>query len=140
MKIGLFILLLFSAITLNGQEVDKKFVEGTWEVTEVEKSPENPPFSLMTESFRNATFTFNKDESCSIKTTVQNSFFSMITSVVEQSNWRIIKENETTSIRIEKGDKKTLEIFVSIKESEVFFETGKKEDRAYFILKVEKKE
>jgi hypothetical protein len=130
---------LFLTIACYAQNIDSAFVEGVWKVENVEASPSKPPFSLMVKSFKNATFTFNKDKTCSIESTPNDSFFSMLTSIVAISSWKVTNEQAKPSIFIGKGERKALEIFVSVKEDETFFELGEVGDERYFLLKVKKK-
>ena len=139
MKKALFILMMITSSVLCAQRIDSRFVEGSWKVISVDQSPDNPPFSLMVNSFKKATFSFNQDQSCSLKTTSQNGLFRLMSDAVSESTWALSDQNMQPSIVIEGfGGKKNLEIFVSRAGSEVYFELGQPGDNNYFMLNVEK--
>ena len=139
MKKVIFILMLITSSVVFAQQIDHRFIEGSWKVISVEQSPDNPSFSLMVNSFKKATFTFNQDQSCSLKTSVQNGFFRLMSDAVSESTWALSTDGMRPSIVIEGfGGKKNLEIFVLQEGSEVFFELGQPEEDRYFLLNVEK--
>lgn len=138
MKKNILLLLLIST-AVNAQKIDTEFIQGTWKVTEVLKSPQKPPFSLMTDSFKHATFIFNEDKSAVIETSSPSQFFSMITSIIKGNTiWKLSNTGKTSSIKYEytHNKDKAMEIAVSTKENETFF-TLLSEEKT-FMLKVEK--
>jgi hypothetical protein len=121
------------------QQIDNQFIEGSWKVISVEQWPDNPPQSLLVNSFQKATFIFNQDQSCSLKTGLQNGLFRQLSDAVSDSTWALSDQNIRPSVVIEGFDgKKNLEIFVSQQGGEVFFELGLLGDDDYFMLNVEK--
>ena len=137
-KTFVFLFIVFSSTILNAQKIDDTFIEGTWKVISVDDSPNDPPFSLMVESFKKATFIFNTDQSCVLKTSLRNGFFVQMSEAVEISTWSISEESARSSVLIEDAGRKVLEIFVLQEGSDVFFELGEQGDQSYFLLKVEK--
>lgn len=139
MRKALFILMMIATSLVYSQQIDNRFIEGSWKVISVDQSPDNPPFSLLVNSFKKAIFTFNEDQSCSLKTGLQNGLFRLMSDAVSESTWALSDQNMQPSIVIEGfGGKKNLEIFVSRAGSEVFFELGQPGDDKYFMLNVEK--
>ena len=135
----MFIFMMLTTAVAFTQQINNEFIEGSWKVIGVDQSPDNPPFSLMVNSFEKATFVFSQDQSCSLKTTVQNGFFRLMSDVVSDSSWALSNQNMRPSIVIEGFDgKKNLEIFVSQIGSDIYFELGQPEDDNYFMLNVEK--
>jgi len=121
------------------QRIDNRFIEGSWKVISVDQFPNNPPHSLMVNSFKKAVFVFNQDQSCSLKTGLQNALFRSMSDAVSESTWALSDQNMRPSIVIEGfGGQKNLEIFVSQVGSDVYFELGQPEDDDYFMLNVEK--
>ncbi len=139
MRKALFILMMIATSLVYSQQIDNRFIEGSWKVISVDQSPDNPPFSWLVNSFKKAIFTFNEDQSCSLKTGLQNGLFRLMSDAVSESTWALSDQNMQPSIVIEGfGGKKNLEIFVSRAGSEVFFELGQPGDDKYFMLNVEK--
>lgn len=131
----LIVFILFNLV-LNAQIIDNESIKGKWEVVDMEKSPENPPFSLMTDSFKNARFTFNEDKTFHLETTHANSFFLIITSIVNKSTWRLTNGGDQNSILIENNGKKEMEIFVTKADTDILFKIDTKEE--YFLMKMNK--
>lgn len=138
MKKYILLFFFFSFVLVNAQKIDNAFIEGTWKVVSVDDSPNNPPFSLMVESFKKATFVFKQDQTCALKTSLQNGFFRIISDAVEIAYWNLSETSGRTSVLIEDNGKKILEIFVMLQGRDVFFELGEQGDESYFLLKVEK--
>lgn len=121
------------------QQIDNRFIEGSWKVISVDIAPDNPPYSLMERSFAKATFVFNQDQSCQLKTGMQNGLFRLMSDAVSDSTWSLSNQGMRPSILIEGfSGKKNLEIFVSQIGSEVYFELNQPEDDNYFMINVEK--
>ena len=139
MKKALFIFMMITTSVAFAQQIDNRFIEGSWKVISVDIAPDNPPFSLMEKSFEKATFVFNQDQSCSLKTSRQNGLFRLMSDAISDSTWALSKQDMRPSVVIEGfGGKKNLEIFVSQIGSEVYFELGQPGDDNYFMLNVGK--
>jgi len=114
-------------------------VVGTWSVVDVVEHPKEPPFSLMTDSFKTATFVFNSDKTTHLKTKVNTNFFSITSSIINESIWNLNDVNGTQSIQIIGKDKTLkMEIFITKKGKAILFGIGKATEPSYFLLKVEK--
>ncbi|MBV7269315.1 lipocalin family protein [Winogradskyella luteola] len=136
MKNNMLIVFILFNLVLNAQIINNESIKGKWEVVDMEKSPENPPFSLMTDSFRNASFTFNEDKTFKLETSHANSFFSMIVSVVNNSVWRLSGDANQVSVLIENNEEKELEIFITKSDENILFKINAKDD--YFLMKMNK--
>lgn len=134
----LILFLLFVTVFVSAQKIDNAFVEGTWKVVSIEESPQDPPFSFMTKSYRKAKFVFNNDQSCRLTTTLANGFFRTLSDRIDNSFWSLSGQSARPSVLIEDNGEKVLEIFVSTLAGETFFGLGEEGDTSYFLLKVVK--
>ncbi len=118
--------------------INDDFIEGVWKVVSVEESSKEKPFSLLTDSFKAARFTFNPDKTCKLMTSIDNQLFSLMTSIINQSNWEIMEQEKVPILGIINNGKTKLEIGITKKEKAIFFTLDKKGEPSYFVLKVEK--
>ncbi|WP_299116026.1 carboxypeptidase-like regulatory domain-containing protein [uncultured Winogradskyella sp.] len=122
----------------SSQIINEGFVEGSWQVVNIDKSPKEPPFSLMVDSFKEAKFTFNSDRTCKLETTVDKGYFSLMTSVINQSTWDIRELDNNSFISIANNQKSQMELLVTVEGEDVFFTIGKEGEPSYFVLRVVK--
>lgn len=115
---GLFTTTLISF----GQSLTTEDIVGNWKVNKIINSPHDLQFQALSDSFKNATFSFYQTKKFQISTTFSTPIFKVFTEKSNNSNWIFDKNSQHIKIGCEQNKYAIMRIVIKQQNNQVLFQ------------------
>ena len=120
-KIITIIAFFILSTNIYSQQIIESQISGTWKVKQIVEKPSNPQFIPIIDSFKNATFSFNKNGTFALNTTFKTELFTMISDITNKMKWIFIPNEQSIFIGNEKEGYNIMAIFVQQLNGKILF-------------------